>query len=447
MTLRTSSTLFLAACGAALSCTTAANAQLNLDTSDRNAVATFYRTWFTASNRNVTPNWTGATTGCDSGSYDRAYRDALLNRINAYRALASVANVSYEESSTFGGMDEQRAALLLKTSGQIGQRTLSRRTPCWTQDADRALLNSYQAAGVGTDSVDASMRGATSPYNQSLILQPTTIRVRVGSTDGELLINRPDTQDVFPNTGSVAWPGAGFQPYQVIPDIWCFNAQSIAWDPTTTARHDLFDSATVRVTRNGVPLNLTTSTKESRAWNWNGITWTFAPGQLQHGPGMGDVTYDVSIQNVLGVRTSYNYSVTVFDPVTRGSFRAYGTGCGLGNGLALTQQGAGLPTIGQTYRMRLGDRSFTNDLFVLNVGLTRVNVDLSALLPTCTLYVDPLLSLNAFAGGTSWIFDLPLPSDTALIGGSLFTQGITPDAAASTGGLVLSNGAELTIGG
>lgn len=443
MTSRSSRLLFLAACGATVTFGATATAQLSVDTSDRAAVAAFYRTWFASTTANVTPNWTGAAAGCSAGSYGQAYRDALLTRINAYRALAGVASLAHEDSTTFSGMAEQRAALLLKTSGLIGERTLSRRTPCWTLDGDRALVNSYQDDGVGTDSVDASMRGATSPYNQSMLLQPTTVRVRVGSTDAELLINRPDTQDVFPNTGSVAWPGAGFQPYQTVPDSWCFNAQSLPWDPTITSRHDFFDSATVTVRRNGVALNITTSTKDRRAWNWNGITWTFAPGQLQHGPGMGDVTYDVSIQGILGIRSSYSYSVTVFDPVTRGSFSPYGTSCG---GLVLRAANGGVPTLGIPFQVELAGGSFVGDLVGVNLGAQQLNISLAPFgAPNCFLYAEILVAQGRFAANPVETFTFPLPNDQALAGVSVQIQGVALHARTGTR-LTTSHGARLTLG-
>ncbi len=323
---------------AALACATTASAQLSVDRTDRAAVTAFYLNHFAPSRTNDQHGWTGAVAGCQPGTVNAQMKADMLHRINAYRAMAGVVSATPYQDST---ESPQRGALMIHAAGRMSDDLQFQGTPCYAQDGNLALFRSSQDDSVGTSAIDAIMNGdgggRGADHAQAGLMQPTSVFMEIGSTSQYTVVNRPDVQSVFPNIGTVAWPGRNaYIPYQIAPDLWFFGGQDNRWDPTNPFEQADFSQATVTVTHNGNPLQLSTQHRSPftgfTPYVWNGISWAFAPGAITRQAGMADQTYQVTVANIGGnvLTTSYSYSVTIFDPIgsqAQARFDTFGDGC------------------------------------------------------------------------------------------------------------------------
>ncbi len=101
----------------------------------------------------------------------------------------------------------------------------------------------------------------------------------------------------------VAWPPAGYVPYQIVYDAWSFSAPSPA----------SFIAATVSLTKGGANVPVITTVLPN---NYGDPTLSW---ELQSAPlfssGMSDMAYTVTVGGITGMsQSSYTYNVTVFDP-------------------------------------------------------------------------------------------------------------------------------------
>ena len=294
-----------------------------VDTSSREASRVFYNTVYAAS-EGITQGWTGDVVNGVAGSNLQAFDDAVLRRINYYRAMAGIPAAVVPDSVY--AAKAQQAALMMSANRQLSHTPPSTWT-FYTAEGAEAAKNSNLALGyTGPAAIDGLIfdTGAnnTPAGHRRWFLYPQTKRMGTGnvpasqgfpSSDATWVIDssygtsRPATRDEF-----VAWPPQGYVPYSLVPARWTFSH--------STAN---FSSATVSMIRDGVPVPTRIESRQN-GFGENTIVWI--PGDLD--PNSGSATpfpppaTPVGSTNVViidgvvlnGTTRRFTYSTVLFDP-------------------------------------------------------------------------------------------------------------------------------------
>ena len=291
-----------------------------VNTASREEVRTFFNTVHAAS-AGAAMGWTGNHTNCDSGTTAAAFRDAVVRRINFFRAMAGVP-AGIVSNDIFNAKD-QDAALMMSANNQLSHSPPSSWT-CYTADGANAATNSNLAWGsAGPDAITGYMfdHGANNAPvgHRRWLLYPQTQTMGTGDVeaagtnasanatwvfDGNYGGPRPSTRTNF-----VSWPPPGFVPYPIVYPRWSFSYPGAD-----------FTSATVTQTGSGtnIPVRLepvaTGRGEDTLVWvsdNLNANDYAFVWPRPA-----ADKTYSVTIQNarIGGTPTTFSYSVIVFDP-------------------------------------------------------------------------------------------------------------------------------------
>lgn len=286
---------------------------LIVDPQSRDASLRFYHDVYLAA-EGAAHTWSGNHAACDAGSTSQAFRDAILLRINYFRAMAGIPpllglNPEYNHKA-------QQAALMMSVN-----RALSHNPPsdweCYTAEGDQAAGSSNLFLGVyGVAAIDGYIydpgAGNYPVGHRRWILYPYTRHMGTGDIppgggnppanalwvfDADRFPDRPATREPY-----VAWPPPGYVPYQVVYPRWSFAYPGAD-----------FSAATVTMTRSGVPLPLNVQPVVT-GYGDNTLVWQ--PDASFNSAPTADTPYTVHIQNVLvnGMPRSYSYTVTVFDP-------------------------------------------------------------------------------------------------------------------------------------
>ncbi|HTI71420.1 MAG TPA: CAP domain-containing protein [Candidatus Limnocylindria bacterium] len=293
-----------------------------LATSQREQVRQFYLAVHAASD-NVPVEWTGDVAAGNAGTTSDAFKDAVIRRVNFFRALAGVpTTVAWD---AVYNRKAQKAALMMSAN-----RALNHFPPAnWIDYSDEgaeAAHNSNLSLGVlGPAAINSYMLdpGANNSAagHRRWILYPNTQRMGTGDVPatGSLLsanalwvidatapTTRPATRDTF-----IQWPPPGYLPYTLIPGRWSFAVPNAD-----------FSSASVIMTRAGQPLN-TTLEPLATGFGDNTLVWIptgLNPNANDHPNPTNDLDYRVIVQGVkIGGQTrSFTNTVTVFDPARLG---------------------------------------------------------------------------------------------------------------------------------
>jgi len=295
---------------------------LTVSTSDRAAVARFYRLYKAA---NLVPSdWSGSVAGCQAGSIGADYREATRQQINFFRALAGLpAAVSMDSGFS---ADDQQAALMFSANGQLSHFPPSS-WRCYTANGYEAAGKSNLALGnTGPDAVKGYMDddGTNNAIvgHRRWLLYPQTQLMGTGDVtdapnggyntnalwvqDGNFGGVRPAVRDDF-----VAWPPQGYVPYDLVPARWSFSYPDAD-----------FSAATVTVTRDGQPVSVRfeINASDANGYGENALVWvvdnrdtsaaTVLPKPLS------DTSYRVVINGarIGGQPRNFDYTVIVFDP-------------------------------------------------------------------------------------------------------------------------------------
>jgi len=295
-------------------------AGFTVDTTDREQVRAFYGTVFAAS-ENVPFPWSGTVTNCDAGTTTAELRDAVVRRINYFRAMAGVpAMIALDDAYS---AKCQQAALIMAANNSLSH-TPPPSWHCYSAAGDEAARHADLAlASFGPESITEYIEdfGAGNALlgHRRWILYPQTQKMGTGDlpTDGtnSLAANatwvidghyggpRPPTREEF-----VAWPPPGFVPVQLVFPRWSFAVGG-----------GDFGAAGVAVTRNGVPI-ATVLEELHDGYGENTLVWYFdgmdvnQPWILPEGS-LSEATYQVAVTNVLvgGSTRDYSYQVSAFD--------------------------------------------------------------------------------------------------------------------------------------
>jgi uncharacterized protein YkwD len=292
--------------------TASLSAGLTVDNLHRETSAAFYQQYYLPS-EGVAIGWTGDYASCAAGTTSAAFRDAVLLRINYFRAMAGVpASITLDGEMNAAA---QKAALLMAANRRVSHAP----EPdwlCYSEQGDRAAGSSDLYAGVnGPRAIDGYMEdpGDFNYYvpHRRWLLYPNTRVMGTGDIPPDtshlganaLLVwgprsrERPQTRDGF-----VAWPPPGYVPYPVVYPRWSFSYAGAD-----------FSQATLSMTCNDEGITLTVSAP-AVGFGENTVVWE---PQIPIGvPPERDLWYWVHLNDVLidGVSTDYTYVVILFDP-------------------------------------------------------------------------------------------------------------------------------------
>lgn len=283
-----------------------------VDPMNRTDVLAFYQTIHTASeNYPATMAWTGSVAGGVAGTTSAAFKEDVRRRINFYRALSGLpADITFDTTKC---AKDQEAALMFARNGALSH-TPPTNWVYYTQNAYDAANASNIALGTyGPGSVDAYMRddGANNiivghrrwlHYSRARVMATGDVPADGGYNPANAIWVIGDFK-AAPAPKFVAWPNRGYVPFNLVPARW-----SLSYPGAN------FDAATVTMTQgtSNIP-----TTVISRANNGtigdNTIVWTPSGVIPSAGP---DTPYNVTVAGISGsgVQTSYNYTVTLFDP-------------------------------------------------------------------------------------------------------------------------------------
>lgn len=299
------------------------NGGYSVDTASRERARAFYNAIFLSS-EGVAIGSTANIGGCVSGDESAAFREAVLRRINWFRAMAGVpASITLNPG---WNSTNQATALIMSANNSLSHFPPASWT-CYTSAGDTGAQNSNLALGSnGPDSISGYLEDPyannTAVGHRRWLLYPQTKIMGVGDMpaqgnyspanavwvfDGNFGGPRPATRTPY-----VAWPPAGYVPQRVVPVRWSFSYPDAN-----------FNSATISMASNGVPLAVTRESLQ-QGYGENALVWfpsNLDPNQPGSWPFTGkDTTYSVTIASVQigSVLSNFSYTVTVFDPAQPG---------------------------------------------------------------------------------------------------------------------------------
>ena len=296
-----------------------APASVVIDPQNRNQVASAYLSVFVPLAA-VPSGWNGNVGNCIAGTTSAAYRQASIERVNFYRALAGLpGNIILLGGSE--AADTQAAALVFSANQQLSHAPPDNWT-CWTQAAYDGAGSSNIALGYGSNAaagtgavdlyMDDSGGGNTAAGHRRWILYPPQKKMDSGSipyspqwaANALWVLSGWGARPPTPN--GVAWPPRGYVPWQLLPDQ--SNRWSFSWNGAS------FANATVSMTRNGVPLGVPAYEPIQNGYGDNTLVWK--PQGVTYAQPAADVSYHVTISGISGggAPPSVGYDVIVIDP-------------------------------------------------------------------------------------------------------------------------------------
>lgn len=292
-----------------------------IDTSDRRSTLTAYHRYYAASEGlDEATGWTGLISQCHAGALSQTYHDAVLRRVNYYRA-----QVGLPSTIRFDAVKNaqcQEASLVMAVQNDLSHNPAAEfpENPCLTAGAQTAASRSNLALGsFGPTSIDRFIidDGANNAavghrrwlfYLRAQEMGHGSIPFGAGHNAasavwvvGDFL---PEGEPV-----PVAWPNAGYCPFSLAPD----EDQSYARWSFSYPGAD-FSASTVTMTLNGSPLSLDQETVTPGAGD-NTIVWR--PDNFPSDPPAdgSDRVVDVAIDGIAGAPFSqYRYQVRLMDP-------------------------------------------------------------------------------------------------------------------------------------
>lgn len=284
-----------------------------VDTADREASQAFYLDTY-LSCEGIPADWTGNHATCNAGTTSEAFRAAILRRINYFRSMAGIPPVDLDPTYT---TKTQAAALMMSANHTLSHDPDPSWT-CYTSDGDQAAGSSNLYLGVyGPAAITGYMYdpgdGNYAVGHRRWILYPQTQWMGSGdippvsgysSANALWVFDLDHTWGARPETRQeyVAWPPAGYVPYQVVFPRWSFAYPQAD-----------FSQAAVSMTCAGQPLSLQVKTPVN-GYGENTLVWE--PQASFTTPPAIDTSYQVTITNVLisGQPHNFAYTVTLFDP-------------------------------------------------------------------------------------------------------------------------------------
>ncbi len=270
-----------------------------LDIGNRKTSLNFYETNYIIS-PSPSINWTGSHTSCDPGTTDPEFQQAVLKRINYFRAMAGVPDdVVFSQGSN---QKAQAAALIMSVNGDL-DHTPPETWTCYSDLAAEGAGSSNLYLGVlGWEAITGYMRDPGTSNDavghRRWILYPKTQIMGSGDIpavgdylasnalvvfDEYLWSPRPDTRDGF-----VAWPPPGYVPYPVVFTRWSFSYPGADFSQAVVKM--FLDEALLSIVQ--APIH--------NGYGENTIVWQLegmGPGDDWPAPSQ-DTLYEITIENV-----------------------------------------------------------------------------------------------------------------------------------------------------
>ena len=287
----------------------------------------------------VPDGWTGGSLAtCTPGTQSQAYLDATLAQTNYYRTMAGVPPVTFTPALN---AEAQAAALIQSANNSINHTPPSTGpgSTCWTQlGATGSGASSLYQGREGAVAVDGWVEDTAQPalqFGEALghrrnMLNPSITTMGAGgipatagsqSVSAEVVLTTPTATRPPVRDNFVAWPPAGFVPYQTVYARWSFSLPNAN-----------FSHATVTMQHNGSALPVTLKCLDPDVSTGNtcgqfgepAITWlTSVVGDGGHWPKpAADDPYTVTVSGytVNGVaQAPTTYTTTVIDPAVSGA--------------------------------------------------------------------------------------------------------------------------------
>lgn len=263
--------------------------------------------------------FTGDVAALRAGDTSAAFKEAVRLRVNFFRAFAGLSG-EIQFNAAFNAKCQQ-AALLASLNTTITHTPPSSARGYTAEAAEAAAKSNLSLASTGADAITNYIMDAGNNKDvghRRWVLYPQTREMGTGDVPVAGTLNSANALWILDaNAGGprpasrqpyVAWPPAGYVPYQLVFPRW-----SLA-----VAGAD-FSQAFVSVRRNGVPVPVAVGSVLA-GFGENTITWTIegrdASARTSLARPESDVSFAVEVTNVLlgGASQSYRYTVTAFDP-------------------------------------------------------------------------------------------------------------------------------------
>ena len=291
-----------------------ATAGPGIDTWDRSAVLEAYSTEFDRTEPD--PGYTGSIADCVVGSTSQEYRDSVIGRINWYRQMAGLPQVT--ERSEYSTAARE-TAMMISAENNLSHYPSSDWACYTTVGAATAARSNLALGTAGVSAIDGYMQDSglhnISVGHRLWILYPQLRETGTGDVpqgrrsnalhvqDDNAWGSRPDVRE---ERGFVSWPPSGYIPAQTAWSRWSF-----------TLPNANFSSATVTVTNDQGPVQVQILSRVAGVEN--GIVWAVNgdtnSGQLPQ-PTDGDLCYIVNISDVYVnhvKQTLYQYATCLLD--------------------------------------------------------------------------------------------------------------------------------------
>jgi hypothetical protein len=259
--------------------------------------------------------WTGSIAACDPGTTDAAHQQAVIARVNYYRALNDLPPVTLLAMPETGQV--QAAALIMSANNNLSHFPPATWT-CYTAAGATGAGSANIALGLhGVAAIDLYMddfgTANTATGHRRWVLFPPRTAMATGDVPGGNQPPRPanalyvlgpsGARPATPN--GVAWPPAGFVPYQTLParsNRWSFSYPGAGF---TTA------SVTMSGPGGAIPV-----TFEMIQNGFGDNTLVFLPTGVSYAKPSADTTYTITVSGMTGanVPATVTYGVTIIDP-------------------------------------------------------------------------------------------------------------------------------------
>ncbi len=286
----------------------------------RDGVIALYQSMYLPGNA-VPLVWTGDLASCNPGTTNIEHQQAVIGRVNYYRALVNLPPVTLLSGTETA--QAQAAALMFSANNALDHSPPTTWT-CYSQTGATGASSSNISLGAqGVAAVDNFMEDSgagNSPVgHRRWILYPPTAAMATGDVPGgnnppraanALYVFGPTTTRTATPNG-VAWPPAGFVPYQNLP------ARSNRWSISYPDAD--FTNATVAMSGPDGPIAAAYEAVNPAFGSGFYIgdnTLVFLPSGVSYTRPAADTTYTIVVSNIhgAGVPGTLQYSVTVIDP-------------------------------------------------------------------------------------------------------------------------------------
>lgn len=295
---------------------------VTIDPMQREVVRAFFAQHY-APFDSVPSEWNGNVDLRLPGTTSAAFKAAIIERVNYFRAMAGVpADVTLAELES---QKDQSAAMMMSAQNALSHNPDSSWAGYTPEGAEAAGKSNLYLGVRGPAAITGYIRdpGANNAAvgHRRWVLYPQTRTMGTGDVEAagkHAAANalwvaesatsnspRPPVRDAY-----VAWPPRGYVPYQVVFQRWSLSYPEAS-----------FESATVEIVRDGQPIALHNPPYVSNGYGENTIIWEL-PGLIDADGVMIQPTADTSIAVVVrnvqiaGSMRDLRYTVIAFDPGT-----------------------------------------------------------------------------------------------------------------------------------